>query len=325
MPSRRARSDKSKGSASGTQTSPRQAPWAVTAHPVRRSSSAGGVSWRSRIMEGTLSGGDAEILRLEHEILEQRLVLDVRLVLDRAPALALLLFHVGPVLRRSGELDVVGQHDGAGMQPSLLHDALQVGEVHALVVVDEEEVERALAEAELAAQPLDRGSAVPERADDDGETVVHAGVSPDAACDVGVCGEVLDRDEAGLGRHHPCDAQAAIAAVGPELEQQPWRGALDRAVEELALLVADVHHHAARDAEVVDHADRVIEIAGARGGEDVLGERLLAPVAHLPVARQATDAKEHPQHRPAQEGDPSAAYLGDAPHPVRILSRSVAA
>src|ERR1051326_4311813 len=123
MPSRRARSDTSNGSASGTQTSPRHAPSGLMLHPVRRSSSGGGTSRRSRIMDGTLSGGHAEVLGLEHEVLEQRLFLDVLLVLDRAPALALLLFHVGPVLRRSRELDVVGQHDRPGVEPALLQYA----------------------------------------------------------------------------------------------------------------------------------------------------------------------------------------------------------
>ena len=57
----------------------------------------------------------AQVLRLEHEVFEQRLVLDVRLVLDGAPALALDLFEVGAVPRCPGELHIVGDHGRAGM------------------------------------------------------------------------------------------------------------------------------------------------------------------------------------------------------------------
>src|SRR4051812_42708717 len=42
-----------------------------------------------------------QVLRLEHEVLEERLVLDVRLVLGRAPVAALALAHVAAVLRRA--------------------------------------------------------------------------------------------------------------------------------------------------------------------------------------------------------------------------------
>jgi hypothetical protein len=82
----------------------------------------------------------AEKLRLQHDIRHQSLVLDVRLVFDSVEQLALLLTHVGAVLRRAGNADVVGDDDGSRMQPAAVEDALQVWQVRALVVVDEQHV-----------------------------------------------------------------------------------------------------------------------------------------------------------------------------------------
>ena len=83
-------------------------------------------------------------------------------------------------------------------------------------------------------------------------------------------------------------------------------------VENLALLVADVEHRASRHAEIVDHPDRVVEVAGPRIGEHVPGEGLLAAIPHLPVAGQVATADEHAQNRPSQERKPPAADLQDA-------------
>jgi len=65
-------------------------------------------------------------------------------------------------------------------------------EVGVLVVVDEDEVEGSVGEAERAAQPFDGRSAVAERPHDHGQPVAHARVSPDAAGDLGVRRAELD-------------------------------------------------------------------------------------------------------------------------------------
>src|SRR6476661_9244101 len=64
----------------------------------------------------------------------QRLILAVRLVRDRVEELALLLIHEFAVLRRARNEHVVGDHDGSVVQPATVQDALQVGQVGALVV-----------------------------------------------------------------------------------------------------------------------------------------------------------------------------------------------
>jgi hypothetical protein len=76
---------------------------------------------------------------------------------------------------------------------------------------------------------------------------------------------------------------------------------LDLAIENLPLLVAHVHHHAARDAEVVDHPNGVVEVTGAGVSKNVGEEGILTSVAHLPVPGQFPHAEEHAQNRPAQE------------------------
>src|SRR5438270_666288 len=155
--------------------------------------------------------------------------------------------------------------------PALLLDAFKVGEVRLLVVVHEHEVKRFVCEAELVPQPLDRRAAVPERAHEDRQPVLHARVSPNPAGDLGIRRVELDRAEPGIGRHHPCDPQPGVAAVGAELEQQSRRGPFDRPVEDLTLLVADVHHHAACRAEVIDDADRLVQVSRAGMGENMRG------------------------------------------------------
>jgi len=60
----------------------------------------------------------AQVLRLEDQIRDQGLILQMRLVLDRFPLRALLLSHVFAVFRGTWHLDVVGHHDRALMQPS---------------------------------------------------------------------------------------------------------------------------------------------------------------------------------------------------------------
>src|SRR5262245_40358104 len=85
-----------------------------------RSVSAGGVSPEAQVIRGRddpprrghpagaiRPGSARQVLRLQDEILEQRLVLDVRVVLDGAPGAAFLGLHVRAVLWRSRDLDVV--------------------------------------------------------------------------------------------------------------------------------------------------------------------------------------------------------------------------
>ena len=77
----------------------------------------------------------SEVLRDQNEIFDHRLVLDMGFVFDRAPTLALVLGHVGPILGSAGELDVVGHDQGARSQPILFEDAPQVAQVGFLGVV----------------------------------------------------------------------------------------------------------------------------------------------------------------------------------------------
>ena len=57
----------------------------------------------------------AQVLRLQHEVWHQRLILAVRLVLDGGEELALLLLHELAILRRPGNQDVVGDDDRPAM------------------------------------------------------------------------------------------------------------------------------------------------------------------------------------------------------------------
>ena len=68
----------------------------------------------------------AEVIRLQHDIGDQRLVLAVRFVFGGVEQLALLLVHVLEVPRRAGNEDVVGDDDGPRVQPAAVQDALQV-------------------------------------------------------------------------------------------------------------------------------------------------------------------------------------------------------
>src|SRR5215210_2632475 len=99
----------------------------------------------------------SEVLRLEHQVLYERLILEVSLVLGRAPLLTFARLHVLAIARHARDLDVVGHHHGAGAQPALLEDPLEIGEVGGLVMVDEDEVKRALPEA---VPRLERGDRV---------------------------------------------------------------------------------------------------------------------------------------------------------------------
>jgi len=57
----------------------------------------------------------SEVLRFEHEIPDEGLVLEVGVVLGGAPVLALLCLHVGAVLRGAGYPQVVGHDDRPGV------------------------------------------------------------------------------------------------------------------------------------------------------------------------------------------------------------------
>ena len=67
------------------------------------------------LLYGWIGPNSADVLRFQHQVGEQRLVFGVRLVLDSVPLFALLFVHMRSVLRRTGELDIVGHHDRAGM------------------------------------------------------------------------------------------------------------------------------------------------------------------------------------------------------------------
>ncbi len=60
--------------------------------------------------------GRAEIGRLQNQIGNHSLVLEVRFVLDGPPTLALVVAHVGEILWGAGEFDVIRHDDAARMQ-----------------------------------------------------------------------------------------------------------------------------------------------------------------------------------------------------------------
>ena len=78
-----------------------------------------------------------EVIGLQDQVWHQRLILDMGAMLDGVPVPVLFLPHVGAVLRRSGEPDVIGHHDRAAAQPATADDCKQVGQVRVLVVIDE--------------------------------------------------------------------------------------------------------------------------------------------------------------------------------------------
>ena len=245
-------------------------------------------------------------------------------MLHRVPAAAFLRFHVRAILRRAGQLDVVGHHDRSGVQPPSVEDALEVGEIGGLIVVDEDEVHRAAREAVLRFEPRHRVAAVAQESDDHGRPITDARVVPDAAGDSGVRLAELDRVEPSLWRHHTRHPERAVAAVGPELEQPPRADAPHGPVEDLSLLVTDVHHDALLVAELVDDPDDVVDVARSGVGRDVGGECLLASIAYLPVRDEVSRAEDHAQHRPSQERNPLAAELRQASHALTTLISRVA-
>ena len=164
-------------------------------------------------------------------------------------------------------------------------------------MVDEYEGEGAVAEAVLRFQGRDRLPAVAERADDHADPFAHTRVVDDAPRDVRVARVELDRVQMGVVRHHPDRAQRAVAAVGSELQQATRPNPADRRVEKLTLLVADVHHEALAVAELVDGADRVVEVAQGGVCCDVLAKRLLAAVPNLPLGRQMHHPHAHAEER----------------------------
>ena len=167
-------------------------------------------------------------------------------------------------------------------------DALQVGQVGALVVVDEQQVDRAGAES--VCRPARRGClpAVTDGADHAGDAVVDPGVRPDPSGHFGVGRRQLDGEHLGV-RCGPGDAQRAVAAVGAELERQLRVGATDGGVEQLTLLVADVDQHRLLDGELVDRCEHVIDVAAPGVGLDVGragGFPAVADLTGLDEARQ---------------------------------------
>ena len=110
------------------------------------------------------SSARAEVLRDEHQILDYGLVLDVGFMLDRAPKPALVLNHVSAILGSAGHLDVVRHRQRAGAQSALAQDQLQVRQIGVLVVVQEDQVDRAGGKAMLSTQRVDGLTAVAERA-----------------------------------------------------------------------------------------------------------------------------------------------------------------
>ncbi len=103
----------------------------------------------------------------------------MRLVLEGLPGLALLVAHGSSVQGRAGNLDVVGDHDRARVEPATIDDALQVGQIRVLVVIEEHEIQCAGVEAVFGGQCVQSASTVPDRADDARYPVGDACMRPD--------------------------------------------------------------------------------------------------------------------------------------------------
>src|SRR5918997_2691449 len=123
-------------------------------------------------------------------------------------------------------------------------------------------------------------------ADDDRHAIADTRVIPDPAGNLSVHRADLDRVEPGIARHDADYSQCAVTAVGTQLEETSGSDSPDRLVEDLTLLVPHVHHEAVVVAEVIDHPDGIVEVTSPGVRHDVPGERLLASLAHLPVAAQ---------------------------------------
>jgi TetR/AcrR family transcriptional regulator len=109
----------------------------------------------------------------------------VGFVLDGLPPLALLFLHVGAVLERAGDADVVGDDDRSRMQPAQVDEPLQVVQVHVLPVVEEYEIQTALGESVVVGENLERRP-VADRAVNAGDPIGKARVRPHAAGHRGV-------------------------------------------------------------------------------------------------------------------------------------------
>ena len=178
----------------------------VAAHPSQLSrpvrppeATSGRAGQRARA--GLRARRGSEVLRLEHEVLDQRSGTRrgsrARSCASRLPSL---LAHVTRGTRARRDLHVVGHDDRARPQPAALEDPLQVGQVGVLVVVDEHEVERARREPVLGSSAsivLPPSPSVPTTTV---TAVADAGVVEDAPRDLGVRLDELDRVQVGVRR-----------------------------------------------------------------------------------------------------------------------------
>jgi hypothetical protein len=83
----------------------------------------------------------------------------------------------------------------------------------------------------------------------------------------------------------------------------------DRFIQDLALLVADIHHRAVPVTELVDDSDGVVNVTGPGSGFDIPDERLLSPVADLPLRAHAPETDGHAQDRQAKKREAPTADL----------------
>ena len=91
------------------------------------------------------------------------------------------------------------------MQPAAVENALQIGQVGALVVVDEQQIELAGAETVLGCQRVERLSAIADGSDHAGDAVVDTGVRPNSLGHFGIGRRKLDGEHLGV-RCGPGDA-----------------------------------------------------------------------------------------------------------------------
>src|SRR6202012_69669 len=244
--------------------------------------------------------GSAQELRPPNQVFDQGLILDVGFVLDGLPPLALLFLHVGAVLGCAGEADVVGDHDRSRMQPAPVDEPLQVVEVDVLPVVEEYEIQTALGESVVLGENLERRPVV-DGAVNAGDAIGEAGVRPHAARYRGVGAGLFDREYVGA-RCRPGDPQPAVSAVGTEFHGELRVRALDGGVQQLALLVADVHQDRLVVGELVAGFYPCGAFARRCIGNDVVGHRFLPAVTHLTRSYDGRAAESPAQERVPQEG-----------------------
>ena len=223
--------------------------------------------------------------------------------------------HVGPVLGRAGKLDVVGDHDRAGMQPALLEDALEVRQVGLLVVIDEDEVHRSLAESVLVPS---RSIVAPPSPSVPTTTVSRSPMPAWSQMRRAIAAlpalNSIEQSRAPAGMT-PGHAQRAVAAVGAELEQQlrlrrggPRASRISPFSSPTFIIKLWLQQNSS-----------ITRMASSRSPGRAFASTYSASASSRPsptcqFSSRLRRFRAHAHDRPAQERKPPAPDLADAPH-----------